>query len=232
MIDKKMFEKYSTTTSFERIVSFLSTENDTEDKVIDKYNDNIRISQALYPELSVLEVTLRNAIDTVLKIHFGENWIENEVKSNSLLDEYDYNTLLKAYNDVVKDCKGKSKYFSIGKVIANLNFGFWTNLCLKKYNAKIWTKKGIFKGVFINYPKGKQQQIHYISNLLVSIRRLRNRVFHYEIILKDPNKLLTKYNEILEMLSYLPPNNPKILKETSNFLVVFNEVTGSNKAKT
>lgn len=119
--------------------------------------------------MSVLEGTLRNAIDTVLKIYFGENWIENEVKSNSLLDEYDYNTLLKAYNDVVKDCKGESKHFSIGKVIANLNFGFWTNLCLKKYNAKIWTKKGIFKGVFINYPKGKQQQIHYISNLLVSI---------------------------------------------------------------
>lgn len=232
MIDKKEFEKYSTTTGFERIVSFISLENNTEDKVIDSYNDNIKISQALYPELSVLEITLRNAIDTVFKMQFGENWIENEVKMNTLLDDFDYNTLLKAYNFVLSECNSKNKHFSIGKVIANLNFGFWTNLCLKKYNAKIWTKKGVFKGVFVNYPKNKQQQIHYISKLLVSIRKLRNRVFHYEIILKNSNKLLIKYNEILEMLSYLPQNNPKILKATSNFLVVFDEVVSPNKAKT
>lgn len=232
MIDKKEFEKYSTTTGFERIVSFISLENNTEDKVIDSYNDNIKISQALYPELSVLEITLRNAIDTVFKRQFGENWLENEVKTNSLLDDFDYNTLLKAYNSVLCECNNKNKYFSIGKVIANLSFGFWTNLCQKKYNAKIWTKKGVFKAVFTNYPKDKQQQIHYISKLLVSIRKLRNRVFHYEIILKDSDKLLVKYNEILEMLSYLPKNNPKILKATSNFLVVFDEVTSSKKAKT
>lgn len=77
MIDKKEFEKYCTTTGFERIVSFISLENNTEDKVIDSYNDNIKISQALYPELSVLEITLRNAIDTVFKRQFGENWLEN-----------------------------------------------------------------------------------------------------------------------------------------------------------
>lgn len=86
--------------------------------------------------------------------------------------------------------------------------------------------------MFVNYPKNKQQQIHYISKLLVSIRKLRNRVFHYEIILKDSSKLLVKYNEILEMLSYLPQNNPKILNATSNFLVIFDEVVSSNKAKT
>ena len=43
MIDKKEFKKYSTTTGFERIVSFISLENNTEDKIIDKYNDNIKI---------------------------------------------------------------------------------------------------------------------------------------------------------------------------------------------
>lgn len=232
MIDLEELKKYSSTTSLERISAFIVSDNDSEDIIINRYNNNIRISQALYPELSVLEITLRNAIDSLFKTYFGNNWIEDEIKFNKLLDEYDYNTLLKAYEDIKKECTNKSKTFSIGKVIANLNFGFWTNLCLKKYNDKIWTKKGVFKGVFVNYPKGKQQQIHAISNLLNSIRKLRNRVFHYEIILKEPNNLLKKYNEILEMLSYLPQNNPKILKQTSNFLNVFNEINASYKAKT
>lgn len=232
MVNKDLLEKYSATTSFERIAAFVEFKNDSEDIIIDRYNKNIKISQALYPELSVLEITLRNAIDTMFKIQFGNNWIEDEINSNKLLDIYDYNTLLKAYTDVKNECANKLKPFSIGKVIANLSFGFWTNLCLKKYNAKIWTKKGVFKGIFANYPKEKQQQIHAISNLLNSIRKLRNRVFHYEIILKEPQNLLKKYNEILEMLSYLPQNNPKILNETSNFLKTFDEVTASNKAKT
>lgn len=232
MVTKQDLEKYSATTSIERITAFITSNNDSEDEIINRYNKNIKISQALYPELSVLEITLRNAIDTTFRTYFGKSWIENELNTNLLLDSYDYNTLLKAYNDIKTECKNKGKTFSRGKVIANLNFGFWTNLCLKKYNAKIWTKKGIFKSVFINYPKNKQQQIHAISNLLNSIRKLRNRVFHYEIILKDPNDLMKKYNEILEMISYLPQNNSKILQETSTFLSTFNKITTSNNAKT
>lgn len=232
MVNKNEFLKYSATTSFERVVAFITSDNQSEDDIIKRYNDNIKVSQALYPELSVLEITLRNAIDTMLKVQFGNNWLENEVKNNYLLDDYDYNTLISAYDKVKIECKKKSKNFSIGKVIANLSFGFWTNLCLKKYNAKIWTKKGTFKGVFPNYPKDRQQQIHAISLLLNSVRKLRNRVFHYEIILKEPEKLLKKYNEILELLSYLPQNNPKILQETSNFLNVYNSIMMLEKAKT
>ena len=78
----------------------------------------------------------------MLKNLFGENWLEEEVKYNKFLTSYDYDTLKKAYNDT------KEKYldkYSIGKVISNINFGFWTNLCSKKYNSIIWTKKGVLK---------------------------------------------------------------------------------------
>ena len=95
------------------------------------------MSLALYPELSVLEVTLRNAIDTILRKYISETWLEDEIKHNVLLNSYDYNTFVKAYNDTKLDCINSHKQFTIGKVIANLNFGFWTNLCAVKYSTSI-----------------------------------------------------------------------------------------------
>lgn len=231
MIDSKEMEKYKATISMERLSAFIYSDVDNIDDIITRYQDNIKISQSLYPELSVLEITLRNTIDTAFKTQFGEEWLESEVHNHKFLNHYDYNTLLKAYNDVKEECSKHSKKFTIGKVIANLNFGFWTNICQSKYNVKVWTKKGVFKGVFANYPKEKQQQIHAISNTLNSIRKLRNRVFHYERVLKNPVSILKKYNEILEILDYLPQNNHNILKNTSTFLNVYNEIT-VNKAKT
>ena len=218
---EKELEIYSSTISVERLLSFKQNENDTIKILITRYKDNIRISQALYPELSALEITLRNAIDTMLKTCFSNTWLDDEILHQNILLDNEHQMLLNVYNDV------KQKYpnnFTIGKVIANLSFGFWTNLCSKKYNAKIWTKKGAFKGVFINYPEGMQQQIHILSKKLRTIRNLRNRVFHYEPIFKKPLNTLKMYNEIMDVLNCLPIDNSDIILSTSTFLNVYNQI--------
>ena len=94
------------------------------------------------------------------------------------------------------------------------------------------TQKGCFKGIFTNYPSNKQQQIHIISIKLRSIRKLRNRIFHYEPIFKNPEALLNKYNEIMEIISYLPSDDSDILKSTTSFLKIYNEIFNTpNKTK-
>lgn len=223
MITSKELREYGINISQERLQSFICSHYDTINDVIERYINNIKISKALYPELSVLEVSLRNAINSVFENRFSKFWIENEIKDNKLLDEDDYKLLMTAYTKTKKECKSSSKEFTTGKVIANLNFGFWTNLCVKKYNSKIWNKKYFFRGVFINYPK-KKQEISLISNKLYAIRKLRNRVFHYEQIFKYPEKILKLYNDILEILSYLPNDSICILKKTSEFLYVYNNL--------
>ena len=45
-------EKYSATTSIERITAFITSNNDSEDEIINRYNKNIKISQALYPDVT------------------------------------------------------------------------------------------------------------------------------------------------------------------------------------
>ena len=223
MINNKTLEKFDTTYSTERLASFAYTESDTLNNIIDNYRNNIKISLAIYPELCTLEIILRNTLDKLLKNIYSENWIEEEVNNNKFLDEYDYQTLLKAYNDTKKDCISTSKPFTKGKVVANLNFGFWTNLCVKKYNSSIWNSPRKFKSVFVAYPYSNKA-INYISKKLYNIRRFRNRIFHYEKIFKYPTKTLSLYNDIIEMLSYLPPDELNILKRTTLFLNTYNSL--------
>lgn len=223
MVNQKELEKYSATYSAERLKSFVYSDNDTIDDIIERYSNNVKISQALYPALCTLEVILRNSIDSVLKLYISETWIEDEINNNTLLHETDYQLLVNAYNLTQKECKSSSKEFTLGKVIANLNFGFWTNLCVKRYSPKIWNRMNCFKGVFVNYPNHKPE-IAIISRKLYTIRKFRNRIFHYEQIFKNPKKTLELYNNILEMISYLPNDNMQILNRTSKFPDVYNDI--------
>lgn len=216
-------KQFQCTISLERLKSFYEHNdvNSLED-LIGCYAQNTKLSQAFYPILSILEISLRNTIDTMLKTYIDKDWIEKEIQTRKFLHDYDYETLQKAYEETKK--KYSKDKFSYGKVISNLNFGFWTNLCSKKYNDRIWTKKGRFSSVFVNYPKDMQQQIHSISLKLDSVRRFRNRVFHYEPILKNEIKLLEMYNKIKELICYLPSDNSNLLLKTDNFLEVYNKI--------
>ena len=130
MFNLENTEKYSTTYSKERLASFAYTSNDIVCDVITNYSNNIKVSQAIYPELCTLEVILRNAIDSTLKKYISETWLEDEVNNNILLDSSEYKILVKAYNDTKDECRISSKDFTVGKVVANLNFGFWTGFVL------------------------------------------------------------------------------------------------------
>ena len=160
--------KYSSTYSAERLKSFKYTENDTLQDIVNNYKNNIIISRALYSELCTLEIILRNSINNLLENKLSPNWIEEEVKNNKLLELYDYQTLLKTYEDTKKDCLTSSKDFTMGRVVANLNFGFWTNLCVKKYNSKIWNKPQWFKCVFVHC---------LFSKALLRFHCIKNKVF-------------------------------------------------------
>lgn len=223
MINEKELEKYTSTYSLDRIKSFIYSSNDTIEDITQRYHNNVKISQALYPELTTLEIILRNSIDAAFRKYISETWIEDEITNNILLEKKDYDLLINAYNITKKECFSSKKEFSSGRVIANLNFGFWTNICMKKYNSKIWNKIYFFKGIFVNYPS-KTQAIGIISQKLYAIKKLRNRVFHYEQIFKYPQKTLKLYNNIIELLSYLPNDNLNVIKETSTFLNLYNEL--------
>lgn len=229
-ISDKDFELYEKTISVERLKSFaLHNRNiSTIDDLKEYYIANTILPQAFYPILSTIEITLRNAIDVTFKKLLDNNWLEQEYKNNKILYQKDYEKFKTAY-DKIKD-KYKDKFTS-GKVIAELHFGFWTALCSKRYNDKIWTKKGFFSGVFENYPKTEQQQIHSIAYKLNKIRNFRNRVFHYEPIIRDDYDIKCMYILIKETLGLLPVDKLNIIKHCCEFEKIYNNLNAQFKYK-
>ena len=114
---------YKRTISESRLNSFKLAETDTQDVLCRRYIDNIRLSESLYPSLSLLEVALRNAIDFAIETLIKQNWLFEEVKAQNLLKQNDYSKLLEANNTIIKNYGEANR--TKGKLISELNFGFW-----------------------------------------------------------------------------------------------------------
>nr|DAD89876.1 MAG TPA: Abi-like protein [Myoviridae sp. ctsip2] len=215
MSNSENLKKYQSTLSIERIKAFSCGINDKEEFLLKVYELNIETSKDLYPALCMFEVHLRNAIDVMLQNIFTTTWLEDEIKTQNILLDKDYKTLKYTYN-LLKTRYGVSN-ITHGKLVSGLSLGFWVSLCSKKYNPKIWTKKGAFRSVFVNYPKNKKEHIQDISEKLTKIKNLRNRVFHFEPILYKSEKCGELYNLIPEIMAYLPKDNSNLFEKVNRF---------------
>jgi hypothetical protein len=205
----------------ERLKAFENFENGD---LVELYKANMQLSEALYPALATLEVTLRNAIDYMLRNQFGQDWLFYEVEKNKFLMPNDHKKLVVAFDSL----KSRKSELTKGKVIAELNLSFWVNICSAKYNQVLWNCSKNFKAVFVNYPKSKRTQIYEIAKILHTVKRLRNRIFHYEPIYKKGENLLGIYNDMLTVLSYLPCCEHQIFERTCRFKDVYNAVKAKN----
>lgn len=99
-----------------------------------------------------------------------------------------------------------------------MTFGFWIHLCTKTYKPKFWDKKGFFELVFPNYqPKSELRQITKIQNNLRTILRLRNRIFHHEIITNGKISPNEYYQLILDLLHLMSDDILQLLNQISQF---------------
>ncbi len=59
---------------------YLTETNNDFDKAYRLYKVNIELSEAFYPILSILEVSLRNAVNETLRLHFNDPyWFKNNL---------------------------------------------------------------------------------------------------------------------------------------------------------
>lgn len=100
----------------------------------------------------------------------------------------------------------------------SLTFGFWIHLFTKSYKPKLWDKKGIFEAVFPNYAqKGSLREIAPIQKDLLAILRLRNRIFHHEIIINGNKTPDEQYQIVINMLHMLSTGMEDLVYEVSRF---------------
>ncbi|MDQ8187723.1 hypothetical protein [Pelagicoccus sp. SDUM812002] len=139
-----------------------------------RYALNMALAEALYPSLQFAEIALRNAIHASFTNRFGtSNWYDGAIK------------LLPWQSAKVQEAKitldKLSKPTTPGRIVAELNLGFWTGFFNKQHN-RTGLSHHIAKTVFPHAPKAERNTTKLDLRWL-AIRDLRNRVFHHERIL-------------------------------------------------
>ncbi len=179
---------------------YLAKTNNDFDKAYRLYKVNIELSEAFYPILSVLEVSLRNAVNEALKLHFNDPyWFKN-----SLPVEF-----LPYVSEATQKLTAQRKNITADRIIAELNFGFWNRLFNRHYTGLLWKPLRL---IFKNTPKHLRQR-DTIADALYRIRTLRNRIYHYEPIFGNLQDIENQYNEMLTFLTWFDNDLPKLLTD-------------------
>ena len=158
------------------------------------YAWNIALSESLYPSLQILEVVLRNRIHQTACYHFGKpHWYEDD----TIINIKDRDSVSKAKKTLAM----MNKPIESGRIIAELNFGFWTALMDRRYEQVLWPR--LLKPCFPNMARHIRTRKN-ISGRFERIRRLRNRIFHHEPIWYW-HDLEKQHQDILEAIAWIEP---------------------------
>lgn len=164
-------------------------------RAVGAYTHNMLIGEAFIPALHVLEVALRNGIHSCMSSHHGrDDWYEVWV------GDPDFDEQLGYVREAKRKLAQRGEPTSADKVVAELNFGFWTSL----FNRKIiiHTSKPLML-TFPRCPKG-QRQPDTIRSKLNKIRNLRNRCFHHEPMVWMPLHAL--HRDAHEVIKWISPD--------------------------
>ena len=188
--------------------------DDSNDILLEKYIYNLKVSESLYPALSLLEVTLRNKICYAIETLICKDWLINELNQQNLLLDKEYKKLVETADKIKKD----GKKVTNDRLISELTFGFWIHLCTKSYKPKFWDKKGFMELVFPNYTVSSNlRNISLIQKDLRDVLKLRNRISHQEIIINGNRTPEESYKLIQTLLHTLSSGMYELLEDISRF---------------
>jgi hypothetical protein len=165
----------------------------------------------------MLEVALRNKVDEALTQAHGAGWMQDHTV---LTEAYQQRCVAEAQATLQRD--GKAGTHS--QVVAELNFGFWSSVFGPSSNHLWRPLRGIFQ------TGGLKRAT--VSQKLRDLRRLRNRIAHYEPILAQP--ISTQHQDILSLTSWMSVDAAAWITSHSNItypataLIVIDAQTGNS----
>lgn len=219
-------------------VYLAAAEGDT-DLAFRLYRWNMLLAETFLMPCHLLEVGLRNGVSRKMWARFGAEWpliakhqhqwnaepalspqmkqFPHEAQSKVVeqREEIEADRLKRHITTpVTSDC-----------VIAQMSFGFWTNMFSARYREMLWNGAAI-RAVFLDCPAGTTSDIVY--GKLGRVREIRNRVAHHEVIFNKQPEL--RYAELVELCSWLSRDLGHFIETTSHFDTVFAAKPQPNEA--
>ncbi len=157
----------------ERLKPHLAATNGDLPGALRLYEWNLAASGAVYEALGIVEVVLRNAVSARLTVWHGDRagyWYDDP---RGVLSGFAREDIAAARRRVRKLRRPETP----GRVVAELNFGFWKFLFAKRYEATLWT--GYLRHAF---PNLQPQNRATVYRALDELHTMRNRIAHHEPI--------------------------------------------------
>lgn len=184
-----------------------------------RYLWNVRLSEALYPTLNCVEIGIRNSVHRSFSAEYGPLWFDTPdllLKSETESVEAAKKTLSKARKPLTPE-----------GVVAELSFGFWTQLMSKRHmsrnpsDAKDYLKPWprLLRQTFPHVPKQELTR-NKLEDPLNDIRKLRNRISHHEPIWHQ-SQLKSTYDEAKRLCVWLTPAMADVMNTIDRFPEVY-----------
>ncbi|HIF9225888.1 TPA: Abi family protein [Photobacterium damselae] len=154
-LSKKRFKGYQSRSGFDDEFAFRL------------YLYNARLAKAFLFPIHILEVTLRNKINSLFIDEFGSDW-PNKSDFNDILSHKSAESLGKGIS--------RANNGSTDDIVSELTFDFWSNLFRPEY-ASFWQTR--MDKILPN----EHFTLNDFRKLVVDINYLRNRIAHHEPIL-------------------------------------------------
>ncbi|HBK05085.1 MAG TPA: hypothetical protein DDZ81_04390 [Acetobacteraceae bacterium] len=158
--------------SADRFGRYLAWAGGDRARALDLYALNIRLSEALYPSLQMLEVVLRNRIHAIMSEAIAPDWL---LRDDTLLVPHQAMQIATAVSELGRDTKAPTP----SGIVAALTFSFWTTMLGPSYE-NLWQTHLHRIG---RRRDGKGLRRKDFSAPLTPIRILRNRIAHHEPVL-------------------------------------------------
>lgn len=180
-------------------------------EMITNYFWNIDLAEALVPSLHAVEIAVRNSMNAALTAQYGTDmWFYTP----GLLESGQVSQL----GGAIRALTPKQPFLA-GRLVAELNFGFWVTLLSGPYEQRMWQPGGyaLLKAVFPHATGVSRKQVHTRLN---DIRELRNRVFHHEPLWCRPN-LLQQHADIHQAIEWMSPTLHKAIHAVDTFSTIY-----------
>lgn len=159
-----------------RLSTYLKRTHGNVRRAFDLYAWNIRAGATLYPFLQLNEVALRNAVHRALVSQFGAEWPYSQGFLRAL--PRPERESFESGRRRLERTLGVSRA-STGDVVAAQTYWFWVMLLTARFEERIWARE--FAASFPAAPTRIDREI--VQRRADSIRRLRNRIAHWEPLL-------------------------------------------------
>lgn len=208
-LQEQFYSSVSGALSIERLESYAG-DGATPTITMARYLLNMALCESLYSPLQLCEVALRNSLHQHLtQLCRREDWFD--AGSSFPLTAWAVGEVAKAKEKISRT----NRLMTPGRVVAELQLGFWTSLFESHYEQRTRFLPSGIKAVFPRLPKSGHNR-KALKRTLEEIRTLRNRVFHHERIVHWTD-LEAKHTAILSVVEWVSPELHEITRALDRF---------------